>query len=389
MENAEPEEPQKKRPHLNHVETARNPTFPINNKSGMGKKMCPDLSRDILWDILFRLPFKSLVRFKCVSKTWDSAINDPWFVKSHHQKQSTKANNKIVIRKGRRLFLADIESLDVEEFIDFPSELQLQGSCNGLICLTDRSESEIILWNLLTEDPNHIKPVSLQQDRLRYSYQGSVYGFGYDSSNDDYKVVRFSTFFYISRGITPNAWVYSLRKNAWKEIEIPPTFDFIRARNGVFTCGALHWLGESFLENQKFIFAVDLETDIFRKVPLPDSLVGLKTSLNIGVLGGCLSVTSLLPQHGVWVMKHYMLKESWTNLFSILAYKIARPISYSRDAKKVLLQEEGNMPYWYELEKQKFSKLGICSLGWGYCVVENYLETLVSATGYGRNYSDL
>lgn len=45
--------------------------------------MNPTFSHDLIVEILLRLPIKSLLRFKCVCKSWLSFISDPHFVKSH------------------------------------------------------------------------------------------------------------------------------------------------------------------------------------------------------------------------------------------------------------------------------------------------------------------
>ncbi|KAG5001241.1 hypothetical protein JHK87_022313 [Glycine soja] len=45
--------------------------------------MNPTFSHDLIVEILLRLPIKSLLRFKCVCKSWLSFISNPHFVKSH------------------------------------------------------------------------------------------------------------------------------------------------------------------------------------------------------------------------------------------------------------------------------------------------------------------
>lgn len=53
------------------------------------------LPLDIIFDILSRLPVRSLMRFKCVSKDWLSLIGDPSFVDAHLQ--IAKADNGFIV----------------------------------------------------------------------------------------------------------------------------------------------------------------------------------------------------------------------------------------------------------------------------------------------------
>ncbi|PKI58010.1 hypothetical protein CRG98_021590 [Punica granatum] len=46
------------------------------------------LPQEIIWDILLRLPVRSLCRFRCVSTLWRSIISDPQFVSSHFARSS-------------------------------------------------------------------------------------------------------------------------------------------------------------------------------------------------------------------------------------------------------------------------------------------------------------
>ncbi|XP_043724280.1 F-box/kelch-repeat protein At3g06240-like [Telopea speciosissima] len=60
------------------------------------KEIC--CSDDILKEILFRLPLKSIFKFKCVSKRWHHLISDPrfrtWYVQSQgSNSSSSKSNN--------------------------------------------------------------------------------------------------------------------------------------------------------------------------------------------------------------------------------------------------------------------------------------------------------
>lgn len=52
-----------------------------------------DIPQDIIMDILSRLPVKSLLRFRSVSKEWYKLISDPHFIKLHVN-QCTKNNHR-------------------------------------------------------------------------------------------------------------------------------------------------------------------------------------------------------------------------------------------------------------------------------------------------------
>lgn len=91
----------------------------------------------------------------------------------------------------------DNETLDEIMIIDFPFVSQLNdvfrmvGCVNGLVCLSDDIVEEtdtLILWNpvirrFLTLPPPKTEIVSADLCQ-------SVYGFGFDSPSNDYKVVR-------------------------------------------------------------------------------------------------------------------------------------------------------------------------------------------------------
>ena len=50
------------------------------------------LPEELIVEILSWVPVKPLMRFKCVSKTWNSLIFHPTFVKLHLQRSSTNTH---------------------------------------------------------------------------------------------------------------------------------------------------------------------------------------------------------------------------------------------------------------------------------------------------------
>lgn len=161
------------------------------------------LPQDIFVDILTYLPVKSLVRFKCVCKPWQSLISDPRFVKLH-LKQAIEGNN---INRQRLLVAAEplYSSVDFEAASDgddinavmelpYPSAASrtesfafasIRGSCDGLVCIRNGGDvHDMFLWNPSTRESKKLpKPSSsVQKD-------GFLTGLGYDSTIDDYKLV--------------------------------------------------------------------------------------------------------------------------------------------------------------------------------------------------------
>ncbi|CDP18006.1 unnamed protein product [Coffea canephora] len=126
----------------------------------------------VLVNVLLRLPFDSLIRSRCVSKSWRSLIDDPHFIKMHYLNKNHLQTNyhhddtKIIalVEHGASVFTrpesikfytldSDLSCSSIlhAKQLNCPIELseyhvRLAGSCNGLLCLL-ASESDIFLWN--------------------------------------------------------------------------------------------------------------------------------------------------------------------------------------------------------------------------------------------------
>ena len=110
------------------------------------KSHLPD---DIVLNILSRLPVKSLIRFRCVCKTWDSSITTLNFISTHLNKnndhdhacliQTCIQYNSSKIPKVCKVLCCD-RMLDWVFEYSVPSAFDLNmsemvSSCNGLVCL--------------------------------------------------------------------------------------------------------------------------------------------------------------------------------------------------------------------------------------------------------------
>ncbi|XP_021660715.2 F-box protein CPR1-like [Hevea brasiliensis] len=163
--------------------------------------------------ILCRLPIKTLLRFRCLSKTCCSCIDSPDFL---HLNRSIKisTNRRLIIDEIKPkglIFAVDLDSSDgcplelhpphkpfvdtVESVYDcFTGKRILRsnkfspdafGSCNGLLAMYNGGGMS--LWNPSTKK-HQILPKFWSHDE--YNRRDKILvGFGYDSINNDYKVI--------------------------------------------------------------------------------------------------------------------------------------------------------------------------------------------------------
>ena len=125
---------------------------------GMGgkpKTTAADLPEELIRrEILTRLPVRSVLRFKSVSKSWLSLFSEPRFIKQHLTHSTTQIPNDdflVAIRKTKVVILSrykEIVALDSKHILD------VVGSVRGLVCLTGRNM--LSLWNPATNQSKEI-----------------------------------------------------------------------------------------------------------------------------------------------------------------------------------------------------------------------------------------
>jgi len=151
-----------------------------------------------VFEILSRLPVKSLRQYKCVSKSWKNLISYPQFAQTHlrnlivdptinHQRffYTTNKDCKIASIPVKPLF----ENLSEPKAIAFSikHKYRILGSCNGLLCLFSLNESYVRLLNPSIEWKSKKSPTLDCYEYEKYCIK--YYGFGYDHVNDKYKLL--------------------------------------------------------------------------------------------------------------------------------------------------------------------------------------------------------
>jgi F-box interacting protein len=305
----------------------------------MEKKTLHYLPHELIIQILLRLPVKSLIRFKCISKSWFSLISDTHFANSHFQNAFATHTHRVVFISTPAL---ETRSIDFEASLgdDSASALlnlnfmhpqsyfnhEIRGSCRGFIFM--HRSSDIYLWNPSTGSHKQI-PLSPMDSDLGYEDLRFLYGFGYDKSTDDYLVVSLG--YDISTtylNIVPYFEFFSLRANTLDEIECIELVKYTLFRYsytndhdtddpqvGTLFNGAIHWFAFHDNLSTDVIIAFDLMERKLLEMRLPDDFEHEPPQLDMWVFGEFLSLCTMGYDDDIvqiWVMKEYKMHSSWT-----------------------------------------------------------------------------
>ncbi|KAK9121329.1 hypothetical protein Syun_018946 [Stephania yunnanensis] len=280
--------------------------------------------REIIECILSRLPVKSLLRFRCVSKSWLELISDPDFIKSHLKQSNLSNDVKIILKSDSIIYSLDL--VDGNLVVDphrpyepsfWDDDDLILDSCDGLLYMFSLNYYFKSVWNPSTRERTVLPDCPSRPSGDIIDYMEASYGFFYDPITDDYKVVEIHYYDSEDEDTLSEVRVYSFASNSWKVIT-----EFLYAcisTTGVLTNGALHWVAHrcDTSEQSRLMISFDIGSEEFQEVPLPEFKNG-NVYLSVAVLAGSLCIL----RHGTlsleaWVMKNYGVRETWTMFFSI------------------------------------------------------------------------
>ncbi|XP_045830237.1 F-box/kelch-repeat protein At3g23880-like [Trifolium pratense] len=340
-------------------------------------------------EFLSLLPVKSLLRFKCVSNSWNTLISDPNFVKLHlkksksHNPQFTLITQHIKDIKGESPYGSDDESevdhsiipYSIHSFLDNPSFTLfadhhyllnekdcsfVAGSCNGLICLYgfrfsptytihhQTHEYWLRLWNPAT------RAIS-EKIGCFIDYRDFCFNFGCDNSTGTFKAVASR---YIPDKLTSDVRVFSFDENVWRNIQSFPVVPFNLSGSGeheaVFFNGTLNWLAvrndipytwyrhhpENLTVEQFVIVSLNLGTEIYNMYTLPQGFDEVPPAEpTVGVLGDCFCFSYSYKETDfiIWQMKKFGIQESWTQFLKISYHDLQLNYDFSNGTLKYYL----------------------------------------------------
>ncbi|CAK7339007.1 unnamed protein product [Dovyalis caffra] len=251
-------------------------------------------NQDILTEILLRIPAKSLLTFKCVSKQWLSVISDPEFCLSHtrHKLSRHPTPNALLLNNQyssspefQVVPLKDATRVPFLDYLNVP-RIKIERSCNGLLLCSssyaingddlpanpvDHSSDVIngddlgpryFICNPTTRQfkrlvfPSHIVIPELLLPHYRWLF------LAFDPMKSPYyKIILLAIMSKTEIGID----VYSSKTESWTQAPTPFEWPFeIFICSGVFCNGAIYWYSTA---ATSVYFDVDSET--VKKITMP------------------------------------------------------------------------------------------------------------------------
>ncbi|EYU35218.1 hypothetical protein MIMGU_mgv1a024654mg [Erythranthe guttata] len=207
---------------------------------------------DLLIDIFLRLPIKSLVRFKLVSKRWHSLVTDPQFCLMRSNTNPNPAVGLFLLSPTDSISY-DYVSLSINksgnppfrklDFDDEPRGVRILQSCNGLLLCCSNSARDCnkryYVYNPTTKNfstlpkLNGVGGISKRMCGMNLAFD--------PAKSPHYKVVCVRRLRSDSGEYRYQFAVYSSEKGPWRKWGDPYTAGVV-FETGVYWNGAIHWI---------------------------------------------------------------------------------------------------------------------------------------------------
>ncbi|XP_050205685.1 F-box/kelch-repeat protein At3g06240-like [Mercurialis annua] len=290
----------------------------------------PHIPHGILLNILSRVPAPSLLRFKPVNRAWYSLISSEELRRrhlQHHVKRLDQTYGTIQVGHTHTLYpslslrimsnihiddhqLVEIQRIYGEVSYGYYLRPQLLGSCNGLLLISlSPYLSSFILWNPTIREHRIIdRQITNRSDMC-------MAGLGYNSLNDDYKIVvaEFSNL----QNNSIQVQIYNLKESSWKTIKcdnFPYKFISFTTPAASLVNGIPHWHVKRINNGQGVVISFDLAEEKFEEIDLPENILDFTC---MSALDGCLCIgirKYFWHPIYVWKMRDYGIKKSWFKL---------------------------------------------------------------------------
>ncbi|CAH1436541.1 unnamed protein product [Lactuca virosa] len=212
-----------------------------------------ELPADLIYDILSRMPVKSLDRFRCVCKQWCKYIDEPNLAIIQMNRVAEEPIPIMLrvypdpgcdlltlfrITKSKKDVAKKDSVLEFEckaPFYEY-NRHSIRGSCNGLLYLSEYSDTDFPSTTLSVIHPLRNQRYELPPIKIMQSS-----GLGFDASTNTFKMLASALVKIGKRMYTEHTMVHVLGTDSWREITQIPRY--LMKGKGIFAHACLHWLG--------------------------------------------------------------------------------------------------------------------------------------------------
>ncbi|KAJ6790931.1 F-box protein-like [Iris pallida] len=308
---------------------------------------------DLILQILARLPVKSLIRFKSVSRAFLRLPSDRHFVRLHHEISSRNPNLLIELLDSSGFITIDPSSLSVSRSsLDFLADrVRIRASSNGVLCCA--SVADRGLYYICNPNTRDFRPLPRARERpftrFQPEYEATLVGLAFDPSTYEYNVVLAG--FYRPFGRRPQdrlvCMVFDSAAGSWAKFvsSLCEEFTHMNRNQVVYSTGALHWLTHACM----YLLVLDLRDLAWRKMSMPEEIAaagGFAGRVYLLDFEGSVSVVRIYREWmSVWVLEDYR-RELWVlkdrvNLRCIRGFATsAFPVSQSKDVVFLATQKK-------------------------------------------------
>ncbi|ESQ55641.1 hypothetical protein EUTSA_v10027244mg [Eutrema salsugineum] len=332
---------------------------------------------DLLQEIFLRLPLKSILKSKTLSKRWRSILESKKFV---DRRMSLQKSQKILAAYncdcgGPPRLLPESQLNGDEEIVYLHCDTKRPSmTCDGLVCIPEQD------WI------NVLNPWTRQLRRFGYGIQpwscafpleNRTMGFGRDKVTGSYKVVKMEIGL---RGHpVVECSVLDVETGEWWLLSTPPPYKVNAGRKSVSVNGSIYWL-QNFGTGYK-ILALDLHKEEFHYVTVPETSVTQETEISNLENRLTVAITYTSPQWKleIWSMD-IVEEERWSKTYSIhLAGKGVPRENQRRWFTPVMVSKQEGLVF-FDNHKRLFKHYPrtdkIRCLSSDTCVISPFLENL-------------
>ncbi|XP_057778644.1 F-box/kelch-repeat protein At3g06240-like [Salvia miltiorrhiza] len=344
------------------------------------------LPLDVVFQILTKLPTKSLLQLRSVSKSFNPLILHPHFLKLHLA-NAAAAHRRHVIYYESTDYIKAYFSFHVEatgfplcKILETPFKsvhgyLRIVGSDRGVLCLFDTNYftfvGTVILWNPFI-GKFKILPCPNELSCFRSNVSHIAVGFGFDCVNFDFKVVKILYSCDNDHEFMPIALIFSVKSGFWRSSGlVVPCYMPKYWCSSVFVNGVVHWLAYKQLRPNgppNCIMGFDVVGEVFNSIEIPPNLGPDLKELRLCSWVDDKSVALFVGYRenvgeawDLWVMNEYGQVGSWTRNRTIVLEQLFFPLKIVNGGD-VLAAIGDEKLVAIDVENEEVKDLEVCGL---------------------------